>query len=292
MSEHRSEAEASSDRQFPPGGPPDDGAPMSQTTPDVPLRMELAFELPGTPEQVWHAIATSEGITSWFIPTDVEEREGGAVVTHMGPDAESPGTITGWDPPRRFAYEEPDWASLTGRAGAPVTPLATEFLVEARSGGTCVVRVVSSAFGTGAEWEREFFHEMERGWRPFFDHLRLYLANFPGQSATRLSVATEMPGPPGPWTDAMRRALGVTDVGGTVDARGLTARVEAVNDVEVLLHVTGRVPGYIGFYAYDKGDGSSVAQVAGYLFSEDAAAFVAREEPGWKAWLETVAVRA
>ena len=55
-------------------------------------------------------------------------------------------------PARRIAYEE-DWASLVGHPGADVTPLATEFLVEARSGGTCVVRVVTSAFGTGADWE-------------------------------------------------------------------------------------------------------------------------------------------
>ena len=33
------------------------------TTPDVPLRMELTFELPGTPEQVWDAIATANGIS-------------------------------------------------------------------------------------------------------------------------------------------------------------------------------------------------------------------------------------
>lgn len=45
------------------------------TTPDVPLRMEITCELPGTPEQIWDAIATAHGITSWFLPTDVEERE-------------------------------------------------------------------------------------------------------------------------------------------------------------------------------------------------------------------------
>ena len=254
--------------------------------------MELTVEVPGTPDQVWQAVATAEGISSWFIPTDVEEREGGAIVTHLGPDAESPGTVTGWEPPRRFAYEEPEWASLAGRDGAPVTPLATEFLVEAGSGGTCVVRVVTSAFGTGAEWEQEFFTEMERGWRPFFDHLRLYLAHFPGQRATLLSVAAEMPGPPEPLTAAMGRALGATEVGRTVDARGLTARVEAITDVEVLLHLTGGMPGYLGLYAYDKGDGTSVAQVSGYLFSDEAAAFVEREAPGWKAWLESLAVQA
>ena len=84
------------------------------TTPDVPLRMELTFEVPGTPEQVWDAIATAGGITSWFLPTDLEERVGGAIVTHMGEGASSEGTVTAWDPPRRLAYEEPDWAALAG----------------------------------------------------------------------------------------------------------------------------------------------------------------------------------
>jgi len=69
------------------------------TTPDVPLRVELTFDdLPGTPEQVWDAIATTGGISSWFLPTDMEERVGGAVPMHMG-DMEWPGTVTGWDPP-------------------------------------------------------------------------------------------------------------------------------------------------------------------------------------------------
>ena len=54
------------------------------TQPHVPHRMELTFELPGTPEQVWQAIATADGISSWFLPTDLEERQGGAIVTHMG----------------------------------------------------------------------------------------------------------------------------------------------------------------------------------------------------------------
>ena len=66
------------------------------TTPDVPLRMELTFELPGTPEQVWDAIATANGISAWFIPTDMDEHVGGAVEFHMGEDS-SKGTITDYD---------------------------------------------------------------------------------------------------------------------------------------------------------------------------------------------------
>ncbi len=175
--------------------------------PNVPLRMEMTFELPGTPEQLWDAIATANGISAWFMPTDLDEREGGAIVTHMGEES-SPGTVTGWDPPLRFAVEEPEWAALAGHAGESVTPLATEFLIEARSGGTCVLRVVSSAFGTGAEWEHEFFEEMEKGWRPYFDRLRLYLAHFPGQRATMLDVSHTVKGRAGPVFAAMRQSLG------------------------------------------------------------------------------------
>src|SRR5690606_5945956 len=120
-----------------PPHPRDQGDPMT-ANPDVPHRLELTFELPGTPEQVWQAIATGAGVRSWFLPTDIEERPGGAVITHMG-DTSSPGRITAWEPNRRFAYEEPEWPSLAGQDGATVTPLASEFVIEAQSGGTCVL---------------------------------------------------------------------------------------------------------------------------------------------------------
>lgn len=257
------------------------------TTPDVPLRIELTYELPGTPEQVWDAIATARGISAWFLPTEMDEREGGAVLFHMGED-DSPGTVTGWEPPGRFAYVEPDWSDLAKYETGPVTPLATEFLVEAQSGGTCVVRVVSSAFGTGADWEQEFFDEMEKGWKPFFEHLRVYLTYFPGQSATTLSADADVPGDAVTVAGAMRQALGVDKDTTEVDVRGLTGHVEAVGDQQVLVRLSGAVAGYVSFSTYDKGDGVTSAQVAGYLFSDGAAAYVEREQPGWKSWLDNL----
>lgn len=263
------------------------------TTPDVPLRMALSFEFPGSPEQVWDAIATANDISSWFLPTELEEHEGGAICTHMGEEFSSSGTVTGWEPPRRFAYVEPEWAAIAGQdPGAPVTPLATELLIEAQSGGTCVVRVVSSAFGTGADWEREFFGDMEKYWLPFFNHLRLYLTHFAGQRATSLSVAADVPGRGDALLSAMRRALGVEEVGQPVEARGLTGRVERIGQVELLLRLTDPVPGYLAFFAIDKGDGSATASIEGYLFSEDAPALVERERPAWKAWLQSRAIPA
>lgn len=265
-------------------------------TPDVPLRMELTFELPGTPQQVWDAIATANGISSWMLPTDLEEREGGALLIHMGEDFASPGTVTGWDPPRRFVYSEPEWAALAGRPDAEVTPLVTEFLIEARSGGTCVLRVVSSGFGTGADWEREFFADMQRNWAPSFDTLRLYLTHFPGQRVTSLSAAADLPGDVDTVWAALRDALGVKEVGQPVEVRGLTGQVERLGASpepnQLVLRLTDPVPGFLTFFAWDGGEGKASASIQGQLFSADAPAFVEREQPAWQAWLQDLAIPA
>jgi uncharacterized protein YndB with AHSA1/START domain len=263
------------------------------TTPNVPLRMELRLELPGTPDQVWDALATADGLSAWFLRTDLEEREGGAVCFHMGDDGSSEGVITSWEPPRRLVYEEPHWATLSGHGEAPVTPMVSEFVVEARSGGTCVVTVVTSAFGTGAEWEREFFDDMERHWTPFFDHLRLYLAQFPGQRATTMEANGDaVPGSAEALRSAMRRDLGATEAGRRIDARGIIGEVERIGEVEMLVKLTAPVRGYLAFWAYDKDDGTAWGQIVGYFFSEDAPAYVKREQAAWKAWAEGLTVHA
>ncbi len=252
-------------------------------SPDVPLRFELSIEVPGTPAQVWEAIATANGISSWMMQTELEEREGGAVAFHMGPEISSEGTVTGWDPPRRLVYEEPAWAALAGQDPATVTPLVSEFLVEATSGGTCVVRVVSSAFGAGADWEREFFDEMSTGWAPMFDLLRLYLAHFPGQQVTRFEAGADLPTSPEAAMAAVRTALGVEEVGQTVDVRGAKAQVERVD--WLVLRLTGPVAGMLAFYSWGAGADTATVRVAGYLFADDAAAYAERETPQWQAWL-------
>ena len=38
--------------------------------------IQVEVEVPGTPEEVWQAIATGPGISSWFAPTEFEERDG------------------------------------------------------------------------------------------------------------------------------------------------------------------------------------------------------------------------
>jgi len=59
--------------------------------------IEHEIEVPGTPEQVWHAIATGQGITAWFVPTKVEEQVGGAMELDFGPGMGTAlGKVTVW----------------------------------------------------------------------------------------------------------------------------------------------------------------------------------------------------
>jgi uncharacterized protein YndB with AHSA1/START domain len=108
--------------------------------------VQVEVEVPGTPEEVWAAIATGPGVSSWFMPAHVDSQVGGKVTTHFGPRMDSVATVTAWDPPHRFAAESPD-------LGPNAPSLATEWIVEARAGGTCIVRVVHSHFAATDDWD-------------------------------------------------------------------------------------------------------------------------------------------
>ena len=57
------------------------------------------IEVPGTPEEVWQAIATGPGIAAWFVPAEVEEREGGVTRLEIMPGVEQEGVVSAWQPP-------------------------------------------------------------------------------------------------------------------------------------------------------------------------------------------------
>ena len=49
----------------------------------TPFHDQVEFEVAGTPEEVWQAIATGPGISSWFVPTEIEERDGKPVAVKV-----------------------------------------------------------------------------------------------------------------------------------------------------------------------------------------------------------------
>ena len=137
-------------------------------------RMEHTYEVAATPEEVWDAIATADGISAWMAPTRLDPKVGGAVSFDLG-DYVSNGVVTDYTPNHRFAVEEPwpiaDHMPTAHHDLSALSPIATEFLIESASGGSCVIRVVTSAYGTGADWENEFFAEMVAGWGELLDNL-------------------------------------------------------------------------------------------------------------------------
>jgi uncharacterized protein YndB with AHSA1/START domain len=179
------------------------------TNPDQPdrveHRMERTYEVAATPEQVWDAIATAGGIAAWMVPTQLDPQIGGEVSFDLG-GFRSTGVVTDYTPNHRFAYEEPwpistgepipaemaEWFNTIGvplsevhRGLSSVTPITTEFLIESASGGSCVIRVVASAYGSGADWENEFFTEMVAGWVAMLDNLATHLNAKDRQGAPR-----------------------------------------------------------------------------------------------------------
>ncbi len=136
-------------------------------------RMEKRIELDAEPEQVWEAIMTGPGISAWFVPHQVEPREGGTVRQRFGGGYDATGRVTAWEPGARFAYGSFDEIA-DGRPS-----YAFEFLVEGRQGGGTVLRFVQSGFLEGDDWDGEY-DSFDAGWDMFFVNLRTYLAHFAG----------------------------------------------------------------------------------------------------------------
>jgi uncharacterized protein YndB with AHSA1/START domain len=248
--------------------------------------VEAQVEVPGTPEDVWKAIATGPGISSWFVPSRVEERVGGTASSNFGPGMESTAEVTAWDPPRRFAIENRDDMG----PGSPT--VATEWTVESRTGGTCVVRVVHSWFATSDDWDNQF-EGHEHGWAAFFRILRLYLAHYRGRPSAAFQLLAMTAAPvQSTWSDFMTRAglLGAAEgqhVRSRDDAPRLAGHVERVGPPEfpeLLIRLDEPASGVAHVFAMAMG-GQTCVSIRVFLYADDPAAVVEREEPRWREWV-------
>jgi uncharacterized protein YndB with AHSA1/START domain len=248
--------------------------------------VEVETEIPGTPEEVWQAIATGPGISAWFVPTQVEEREGGAIVLDFGPGMESKAVITVWDAPRRFVAESKE-------ALGPGSPtVADEWTVEAKAGGTCRVRVVHSWFASTDDWDNQY-EGVEQGWPAFFRILRIYLAHFPGQpSEVILLMAMSSESKSAVW-DRLLGSLGlsrpvegqhVETAHGAPRLAGIVERIVDQDHEELLLRLEEPTSGVAHFLPVVMG-GQVCLSVRLYLYGAQARAVAGREAPVWQAWI-------
>lgn len=259
-----------------------------QRNPDGRRSVRVEAEVPGTPEQVWRAIATGPGISAWFVPTKVEERVGGEVTCDFGSGQLSTSKITAWNPPHRFAAEDKGWAP-----GMP--PVATEWTVEAKAGGTCIVRVVHSLFASTDDWNGQL-EGTEGGWATYFRVLRRYLQQFAGQQCAvvqamamttaptdiawqRLTAACMVADP-----RAGQRALLQLDAGNRF--AGAIDRVDAAApNRSMLVHLEAPFAGTLLAGAYSCG--GSMVSVQAYLYGARTVAAAGVLQQALQQWLTT-----
>ncbi len=247
--------------------------------------IQVEVEVPGTPNEVWRAIATGPGISSWFVPTAFEESDGKpvAVTSNFGPGMESRSAVTAWDPPRMFAAQGEGWG------GSP--PIATEWSVEARAGGVCIVRVVHSLFASTDDWDNQL-ESTELGWPGFFRTLRIYLTHFRGQRSAIMQFVAPFAGSEAEAWDTLTASLGLNGVSvgqrwtapAVVPALSGVAEYLSQRPYDVLLRLDTPGPGVAALGAFNVGRQSMVA-LSLYQYGDQAAGTVARETPVWQAWL-------
>lgn len=248
--------------------------------------VEVEVEVPGTPDEVWQAIATGPGISSWFVPAEFEERDGRpvAVTMNFGPGMVATSAVTTWEPPRMFAAQGEGWG------GSP--PIATEWSVQARAGGVCVVRVVHSLFASTDDWDNQL-EATESGWPGFFRTLRIYLTHFRGQGSALMQFVAPVAAPEAQAWEMLTAALGVKglSVGQRwTTPRGVPARSGvleylAQNPYDALLRLDQPGPGVAALGAFNCG-GPSMVALNFYLYGNLAAETAARETPLWQAWIQ------
>lgn len=249
--------------------------------------VQTEFDVPGTPEDVWQAIATGPGISAWFVPAAFEERDGTpvAVTYQFGPGAEIRGTVTAWDPPRTYTAEQ-----IEGWGGAP--PMATEWTVEARAGGLCRVRIVHSLFASTDAWDEQL-EGAESGWSGFLAILRVYIAHFAGQCSALTQLRSSAAGTDAEIWTALLDAVGLPGirvgqcVASPAGVPPFSGIVEYVTEspYDALIRIDEPAPGIVALGVAGMPGGPSMVGVNLYFYDDQATDTLAREAPVWQAWL-------
>ena len=243
--------------------------------------VEAEVEVPGTPEEVWKAIATGPGMSSWLVPSTSDECVGGTATSVFGPGMESIGSIKAWNPPHNFVIETQE---------GPGT-VASEWVVEARGGGQCVVRVVHRWFASTDDWDNQF-EGHTYGWQAFFRILRMYLTRFPGQKCSAFQLAAFSTSSLDETWDKLLSALGVTEATQTLtstpEAPALAGVVERLGQpphAELLLRLEKPAPGIAHFFTMPLGD-QVLLSIRYYLYGEPGISSVSTAERDWLKWIE------
>lgn len=236
-------------------------------------RLEKEIALDASPEQVWEAIATGPGISTWFVPSEVS---GGVIRQDFGSGFVVEGSVTAEEPGRRFAY------GAFQPAAEGQADYAFEFLVEGREGGSTVLRFVQSGF-LDEGWENEY-SSFDAGWDMFFANLTAYLRHFAGRPVVNVVTMGFTAAPRDEAWATFHRALGLAGTPSVGDDVRLTP--EGLPEVTGVVDLASRE--FLGVRSADAlyrfgtegTDGCGVSAYH-YLYGQVADA----HQEAWQQWL-------
>ena len=244
--------------------------------------IDLSVEVIGDVETVWRAVATGPGISAWYVPHTVEERAGGVGTASFGPEPEMQieGRVAVWEPPRRLVFD----------GGEGVDGLSFEWIVESHDDNTCTVRLHNAGFGD----DDPQYDAMVDGWKLFMSNLQLHLEHFAGQTATSALPMVMWPVTPEQGWEILAGGLGI----GQMPSVGERLDVAADDDTKMGGTVVGTGPRRIsllldtpapgtGFLTSEDGGGFTMVSVWLYLYGSEGAAAAERDDPRWRAWLDS-----
>ena len=217
-------------------------------------KVEASIEIDAPLEAVWKALTEGEELARWFpLSARVKPGRGGSIWMSWGTPWEGEAKIEIWEPNRRLRLLEPP-------PKPDSIPVALDYTLEAR-GGKTVLRLVHT-FGTGADWEEEYFDSTSRGWRFMFANLRHYLERHAGTprqvawprwrvSGDAEEIWKKLVGSMNSAAPGSRfhfEAAGGESFEGTVNffvpPRSLCATVENLNDALLWLHLEKSEAGF------------------------------------------------
>jgi hypothetical protein len=221
--------------------------------------------LPASPEEVWEAVATEAGNAAWMFPNAI--------------DPDGPATKV-WDPPHRFVVrmDQGEWFN------------ALEFQIEAREGGTSVLRYMHSGIFVD-DWDSQLDAVQQH--TDFYLHtLSEYLEHFCGRKVTYIGdVPGGILGPPvsagADGFERLQRALGVSGSEGDAVTFALAgpAAIAGVIDYRrpnfLGVRSADALYRFFGRNAFGKPVGMSI-----HAFADDVDAEQVKGE--WQRWLASV----
>jgi uncharacterized protein YndB with AHSA1/START domain len=133
--------------------------------------VEQTIEVKAPTDVVWAALTEATQLTRWFpLDATVTPGEGGTIWMSWGEMYEADSGIEVWKPNEHLRARFP---VVGGRA------LATDFYLQGK-GGRTVLRVVTSGFGAGADWDNDY-DGVRFGWAFELQGLRYYLERHRGE---------------------------------------------------------------------------------------------------------------